>query len=141
MYAAAPLAKGAEMDPASLKDVPLFAGLSRRARKIVAQHTDEVQMAAGKEIVSEGALAYELFVIIEGSAEVSEGGTVIAQMGQGDVIGEIGVLRTHKRTATVTATTPIKALVLYGPEFTALRETMPEVFTELESLIEERLSK
>lgn len=140
MYAAGPLAKGAEIDPASLKEVPLFAGLSRGARKVVAQHTDEVRLAPGTKIVSEGALAYELFVIVEGTAQVSEGGTDIAQMGPGDVVGEIGVLRTHKRTATVTATSPVKALVLYGPELTALRETMPEVFTELESLIEERLS-
>ena len=129
------------MDPASLKDVPLFAGLSRRVRKIVAQHADEVAMAAGTEIVSEGALANELFVIVEGTAEVFEGGTMIRQLGPGAVVGEIGVLRTHKRTATVTATTPVKAIVLYGPELTALGETMPEVFTELESLIEERLSR
>jgi len=129
------------MDPASLKDVPLFAGLSRRVRKIVAQHADEVAMAAGTEIVSEGALANELFVIVEGTAEVFEGGTMIRQLGPGAVVGEIGVLRTHKRTATVTATTPVKAIVVYGPELTALDETMPEVFTELESLIKERLSQ
>lgn len=106
----------------------------------MARHTDEVQLTAGSEIVSEGALAYELFVIVDGTAEVSEDGTVIATMGPGDVVGEIGVLKTHKRTATVTATSPVNALVLYGPELTALRETMPEVFTELEALIEERLS-
>jgi CRP-like cAMP-binding protein len=129
------------MDPASLKDVPLFAGLSRRVRKIVAQHADEVAMAAGTEIVSEGALANELFVIVEGTAEVFEGGTMIRQLGPGAVVGEIGVLRTHKRTATVTATTPVKAIVVYGPELTALDETMPEVFAELESLIEERLAE
>lgn len=141
MYPADPVNKGAEIDPASLKDVPLFAGLSRRARKIVARHTDEVKLAAGTEIVSEGALANELFVIVDGTAEVFEDGTKIAELGPGDVVGEIGVLKTHKRTATVTATTPVKALVLFGPEMTALHETMPEVFTELESLIEERLSR
>ena len=129
------------MDPASLKDVPLFAGLSRRVRKVVAQHADEVAVAAGTEIVSEGALAHELFVIVEGTAEVSKGGTMIRQLGPGDVVGEIGVLKTHKRSATVTATTPVKAIVVYGPELTALDETMPEVFAELESLIEERLAE
>lgn len=129
------------MDPASLKDVPLFASLSRRVRKIVAQHADEVTVAVGTEIVSEGALAHELFVIVEGTAEVSEGGITIRQLGPGDVVGEIGVLKTHRRTATVTATTPVKAIVVYGPELTALDETMPEVFAELETLIEERLSE
>lgn len=133
--------QGAEIDPAPLKDVPLFAGLSRRMRKIVAQHTDQVQLTAGTEIVSEGSLANELFVIVDGTAEVFEGGTKIAELGSGDVVGEIGVLKTHKRTATVIATSPIKALVMYGPELTALNETVPEVFSELESLIEERLSR
>jgi CRP-like cAMP-binding protein len=141
LYSAALLNERADMDPASLTDVPLFADLSRRVRKIVAQHADEVEVPAGTEIVSEGALAYELFVIVEGAAEVSEDGNKINELGPGDVVGEIGVLKTHKRTATVTATTPVKAIVLYGPELTALDETMPEVFTELESLIEERLSK
>jgi CRP/FNR family transcriptional regulator, cyclic AMP receptor protein len=118
----------------------LFADLSRRARKVVAQHTDEVELAAGAELVSEGALANELFVIVDGTVDVFEGGNKIAELGPGDVVGEIGVLKTHKRTATVTATTPVKALVIYGPELTALDKTMPEVFTELESLIEERLA-
>ena len=86
-------------------------------------------------------MAYELFVIVDGTADVFEGETKIAELGPGQVVGEIGVLRTHKRTATVIATTPVKALVIYGPELTALQETMPEVFTELESMIEERLSK
>lgn len=141
MYSAGPVNEGAEIDPASLKDVPLFADLSRRVRKTVARHTDEVELDTGTEIVSEGALAYELFVIVDGTADVSEGGTKIGEMGPGDVVGEIGVLKTHKRTATVTATTPVRALVMYGPELTALSETMPEVFAELELLIEERLGR
>jgi CRP-like cAMP-binding protein len=141
MYAAAPVDKGAEIDPASLKDIPLFAGVSRRVRKIVAQHTDEVELAANTEIVSEGGLAHELFFIVDGTADVFEGRTKIAELGPGDVVGEIGVLKTHKRIATVIATSPIKALVMYGSELTALRETMPEVFSQLETLIEERLSR
>lgn len=141
MYPAGQVDKEAEIDPANLKDVPLFAGLSRRARKIVARHTDEVKLSAGTDLVSEGALANELFVIVDGSADVFEGENKIAELGPGDVVGEIGVLKTHKRTATVTATSPVKALVIFGPEMTALHKTMPEVFTELESLIEERLAR
>jgi CRP-like cAMP-binding protein len=100
-----------------------------------------VELPAGAEMVSEGTLAHELFVIVDGTAEVFEDGNKINDLGPGDVVGEIGVMKTHKRTATVTATTPIKALVMFGPEMTALQKTMPEVFAELESLIEERLSK
>lgn len=127
------------MDIAALRGVPLFADLSRRALKAVAQHADEIDLSSGAEIVSEGRLASEMFVILEGSADVSRDGTKVNELGPGDVVGEIGVLETHKRTATVTATSPIRAIVMYGPELTALESKMPEVFHELRELIQERL--
>ncbi|MGH8871099.1 MAG: cyclic nucleotide-binding domain-containing protein [Acidimicrobiia bacterium] len=126
------------MDPKVLKEVPLFAGLSRRVRNVVAQHADEVSLPEGTKMITEGALAYDMYVILEGSVEVWEGDSKIAELGPGDVAGEIGVLETHLRTATVIASTPVKALVMFGPELTALEKTMPSVFAELESLIRER---
>jgi hypothetical protein len=127
------------IDASVLNDVPLFSGLSRRGRKVVAQHADEVRIPEGEEFVSEGSLAYEMYVMLEGSADVFRGDTKVSEMGPGDVIGEIGVLVTHKRMATVVATSPIRAIVMYGPELTALESRMPEVFDELKALIAERL--
>lgn len=126
------------MDASQLESVPLFADLSRRDLKAVAQHADEVELANGAKIVEQGWLAYELFVIQSGNADVLIDGEVIAQLGPGDVVGEIGVLKTHMRTATVVATTPVKAIVMFGPELTALTDSLPGVLTELERLITER---
>ncbi len=127
------------MDPARLKDLPLFSHLSRRQRKIIAQHADEVDVAAGAKIVEQDRLAHELFVIERGTADVFDGDDLIAQLGPGDVVGEIGVLETHKRTATVVATSPVSAVVMYGPELTALKESLPDVFADLEELVRIRL--
>ncbi|MEX1038916.1 MAG: cyclic nucleotide-binding domain-containing protein [Acidimicrobiia bacterium] len=129
----------ADIDAETLKNLPIFSSLSRRELRTVAQHADEVVLPAGSEIVSAGALAYEMFIIVEGAADVLVDSVKINQLGSGDVVGEIGVLKTHKRTATVVATTPIKAVVMYGPELKALEESVPEVFTQLKSLIRERL--
>lgn len=129
----------ADIDAEPLKNLPIFSGLSRRELRIVAQHADEVVLPAGREIVSAGALAYEMFIIVEGAADVLVDSVKINQLGSGDVVGEIGVLKTHKRTATVVATTPIKAVVMYGPELQALEQSVPELFTQLKSLIRERL--
>jgi CRP-like cAMP-binding protein len=126
------------MDPKRLESIPLFSQLPRKERKAVARHADEVQLAEGAKIVEEGRLAYELFVIESGTADVLEGDTLIARMGAGDVVGEIGVLQTHKRTATVVATSPVDAVVMYGPELTALKGSMPHVLAELERLVAER---
>ncbi len=127
------------MDPAQLEDLPLFSGLSRRQRKTIAQHADEVDVAAGSKLVEQDRLANELYIIKTGSADVFDGEDLINQLGPGDVIGEIGVLETHKRTATVVATTPISAVVMYGPELTALKDSVPALFADLETLVRSRL--
>lgn len=126
------------MDADRLKSISPFSQLPRKERKVIARHADEVKLDEGAKITVEGRLAHELFVIEEGTAEVFDGENLIATMGPGDVVGEIGVLKTHKRTATVVATSPIKAVVIYGPELTALRESMPHLFGELERLVSER---
>lgn len=129
------------MDAERLKDVPLFRDLPRRKRKIVAQHGDEVRLPAGAKLVKEGHIAYELFVIVEGSADVFEGETKIAELGSGDVVGEIGVLETITRTATVVATSPIVAIVMYAPEVRALEKALPGLIGELKELARERLER
>jgi CRP/FNR family cyclic AMP-dependent transcriptional regulator len=126
------------MDVARLNEVPLFAGLSRRERKAIAQHADEIEVPAGTRLVNEGQLAYELFVIVSGTADVLVGEERIAAVGPGDVIGEVGVLETHKRTASVIATSPISAIVVNGPELRAMARDYPDVDAQLRGLIAER---
>ena len=129
------------MDPAQLENLPLFAHLSRKKQRLIAQHADEVDVAAGAKLVEQDRLAYELFVIKEGTAQVFDGEDLIRELGPGDIVGEIGVLRTHKRTATVVATSPILAVVMYGPELTTLKESLPEVFADLEESVRDRLGR
>lgn len=126
------------MDSQRLEDIPLFSELSRRDRKRVAEHADEVDIASGTTLIEEGRLAYEFFVIVEGMADVFHGSDKIASVGPGDVLGEIGVLQTHKRTATVVATSPMRLVVMYGPELTALTDKMPKVLDRLYAIIRER---
>ncbi len=127
-----------DVDIANLESIPLFAALPRKERSVVAEHADEVRLEQGTHIVDEGHLAYEVFVFKSGTADVLHDGAVIARIGPGDVVGEIGVLKTHIRTATVIATSPVEAIVMYGPELTGLKGTMPHVWAELERLVEER---
>jgi len=67
----------------------------------------------------QGSLGREFFVIVEGSAEVARGGTRIATRGAGEFVGEIALLTTTKRTATVTATTPLRCFVMTQGEIAA----------------------
>jgi len=126
------------MDVARLDSIPLFAHLSKSERKTIAKHADEVQIPSGTRIIEQGHAANELLVIERGTADVLDGEAVIAQMGPGDVVGEIGLLNYSRRTATVVATSPIEAIVMYGPELMAMKKSVPEVFEELERLVAER---
>ena len=128
------------MDQAQLKELSVFSGLSRRQRQTIAQHADEIAVPAGGKLVEQNRLANELYVIKTGSAEVFDGEDLINVLGPGDVIGEIGVLETHKRTATVIATSETSAIVMYGPELTALKNAVPALFDKLEELVRNRLN-
>ncbi len=127
------------MDASDLKSVPLFAGLSKRERELVARLADEVDVPAGKVLTQEGGPSQEFFVITSGSATVTRDGGEVGHLGAGDFFGEIGVLRSEPRTATVTADTPMRLLVLFAQNFTALDHELTEVRECVEKAMAERM--
>ncbi len=103
-----------------LGQVPFFEGLSKNVLARIDSHVDEVSIPAGRKLTEQGTGAYEAFIIAEGEAEVKVGGEVVGHTEVGELIGEIGVLKRTLRTATVTATTPMKLLVINPRELTWL---------------------
>jgi CRP-like cAMP-binding protein len=128
------------MDESGLKSVPLFAGLSDKERKTLASWTDTIDIREGKELAREGDFAYEFFVITKGTAEVTHGSDHVRDLGPGDFFGEIGILASEKRTATVTATSPMEVIVMTGQALKSLRQEDPQVAQRLKEAIEERLT-
>jgi CRP/FNR family cyclic AMP-dependent transcriptional regulator len=128
------------MNADHLKSMPLFAGLSRRDRDLVARYADEVDVPAGKTLTEEGGSAREFFVIDSGTASVTRGGQEINTLGPGDFFGEIGLLRHSPRTATVTATSPMRLVVLFAQNFAALEDQLDEVGKVVDRVMAERLA-
>ena len=94
-----------------LKRVPLFAELDRRNLTKLAKRFREHIAPAGSIVVREGSMSgVGFFVIVDGEASVSVGGTVVATLGPGDHFGEIALVSEAERTATVTATTELHLL-------------------------------
>jgi CRP-like cAMP-binding protein len=123
-----------------LRRVPLFAACSKRQLEAIASIADELDLPEGKVLIREGERGREFFVLIEGTAEVSQGGTVIRELGPGDFFGEIALISNTPRTATVTASTPIRALVITDRAFRALLERMPELQPKVMQALAERLN-
>lgn len=83
---------------------------------------------------------YEMLAIVEGTAQVEQGGTTVAQVGPGDVIGEMGVIGRGQRNATVTATSPMLLIALDHWDFAKLRKSVPKIVERLTAVIAARQS-
>ena len=127
------------MKAEELRGVPLFEGLSDDVLRELAVWLEESRVSAGKNLVDEGDYAYDLSVIIEGTAEVTRGGEHVADLGPGDFFGEMGVLSEEgRRLATVVAKTDMKLLTLKEYDVDRMRKKAPEMIEELQAAIRER---
>ena len=129
------------MEAKELQRIPLFAGLSRHDRERVARWADEIDEPAGYHLVDQGHFPHEFFVLIDGTVEVMKDGEHLTDLGPGDFFGEIALVEHERRTATVRATTPVRAIVMHAREFGAMRGEMPAVAGRIESAIRERLAR
>jgi CRP/FNR family transcriptional regulator, cyclic AMP receptor protein len=108
-----------------LAQVPLFSALSRRELALVARRAEDVSVAAGKVLVSEGETGQQFFVIMKGTAKLTRRGRKIAMLGPGASFGELALLDKHPRNATAVAETPMELVVLGQREFAGLIDDVP----------------
>ena len=123
-----------------IKRVPLFGNCSKRELEQIASIADEIDLREGKVLIAEGKSGREFFVLLEGEAEVTKDGRQINRLGAGDFFGEIALVSRSPRTATVTATTPVRALVITDRSFRRLLEESPEIQLKVLEALAERLA-
>jgi CRP/FNR family transcriptional regulator, cyclic AMP receptor protein len=135
---------GAAMNPADLDSIPLFAKLSPDERARIAAAARPVHFATGEVIVNRGEFSFDFYAITGGAAEVRQDERRVAELGAGDVLGEMGVLpagsgsRDRRRGATVTVTEPTDALAIDGRELRRLTDEIPALAGALRTLVAER---
>jgi CRP/FNR family transcriptional regulator, cyclic AMP receptor protein len=126
------------MDADRLKRIPLFAELSHKQLERAARLADEIDVGEGEHLVDEGRLAHEFFAIEDGKAEVLHESKVIGELGPGDFFGEIALVTMGRRTASVVAKSPMKVVVIFGPNFNSLADDLPQVKQKIDQAIAER---
>ncbi|HEY8019032.1 MAG: cyclic nucleotide-binding domain-containing protein [Actinomycetota bacterium] len=110
-----------------LAKVPLFSGCSQKDLQTIARVVKDIDHEDGTVIAREGEPGIGLFVIADGTAEVTIGGSKKASLGPGDFFGEIALLDGGPRTATVTATSDVKLLGLTEWVFRGLMQEHPTI--------------
>jgi len=113
--AATPAPEGTRLE--LLQSIPLFAPLSTLALEQLARRLVPLRVAAGETIIREGERGDRFYAIAEGEVEVTTGGRLVAALGPGDYFGEIALLRSVPRTATVTARSAVSAFSLESGDF------------------------
>jgi CRP-like cAMP-binding protein len=124
----------------ALSRAPLFEGLTKKELRELARVTDDLKVEPGTVLCREGRVGQEFFVIVDGEAEVTKGGKHVATRSGGDFVGEIALLTTKTRTATVTATTPLRCFVLTQGAFRRVLEENPPVQLKVMTALAERLA-
>jgi CRP-like cAMP-binding protein len=122
-----------------LGKVPLFSGLSQRELEAIVRAGKEVEHRAGHVIAREGDRGIGFFLVLSGEARVSRGGKGLAKLGPGDFFGEISLLDRGPRTATVTASTPIRLLGVTAWVFRGLLTENPSIALKLLEVVAGRL--
>jgi CRP/FNR family transcriptional regulator, cyclic AMP receptor protein len=122
-----------------IKSVPLFSECSRKELNEVAGIADEIDLREGKELTKQGRPGREFFILVDGTADVKKGSRRVNRLGPGDFFGEISLVRQVPRTATVLATSPVRALVITDRSFRSLLDHQPGIQGKVMSALAARL--
>jgi CRP-like cAMP-binding protein len=117
-----------------------FAGLDPADLERIAEKASEAEASEGEALATQGDFGYALYAIESGTAEVSTEGRVLRTLGPGDVFGEIAVLVSGRRTASVIATSPMQLIAVFNRDVWALERECPGVAERLRALVAERQS-
>lgn len=110
-----------------LKQAPLFSDCSRRELNEIATIADEIHFPPGKVLMTEGEAGKEFVVIVDGTVAISRGGKRVPLRGDATFFGETALLTGTPRNATVTTTSPVRALVITGRAFGRLLTDSPRI--------------
>jgi CRP/FNR family transcriptional regulator, cyclic AMP receptor protein len=124
-----------------LRELDLFSEASRSELAVIAKQLTRLKVKAGRVLVREGAIGNEFMIMVNGVAEVTQGGRRIATIGRGDLVGEMSLLQSSgrgRRNATVTAVTDAEIYAGSPAEFRRIMEAAPSVAEKVQQTIASR---
>ena len=133
------------MNEETLKQVPLFAGLSKKELQVLVKSSQERTYKPGATIIKQGDTGVGLYIIEKGHAKVTQeqdldrAEVVLNQVGPGDVLGEMALLDDLPRSANVVAEDEVTAILLPVWEFRTALRSNPEIGLKLLSVLSHRL--
>jgi CRP/FNR family cyclic AMP-dependent transcriptional regulator len=115
------------LSPETLKQVPLFSGLSSRDLKQLAGAMHDRTFPAGREVTTEGEGGLGFFVVLDGTATVTVDGQTRRTLGPGEHFGEMALIDGGRRSAKVTADTDLQCAGMTAWNFRPFLKDHPDV--------------
>lgn len=122
-----------------LSRVPLFSACSQKELRDVASLGTPLDVKAGRELTREGERGAEFFLVLDGSATCVINSKKVATYGPGDWFGEMALLDQGPRSATITAQSPMRVLVVSAQEFGGLIANAPSIGRKMLQTMAQRL--
>jgi CRP/FNR family transcriptional regulator, cyclic AMP receptor protein len=124
------------MDAERMRAVPLFASLTDEELYAIAPFAGELHVRAGTSVGQPGEAAQQVFAIVAGTVVVRHEGRTAAELGPGDVFGDMGVVSPASRAPTAVASTDARLITLTRWELRRMRRVMPHVVEEMRRRVE-----
>lgn len=122
-----------------LKSIDLFRALPSEELAQIAEIAEEQPLAAGDEVFGEGEPGDALYLIVEGEVKVHKGEKELVRLSVRDVFGEMAVLDSEPRSASVTATDDAVCLKIGRDDFRDILSERPEIAMGVMKVLTRRL--
>jgi CRP-like cAMP-binding protein len=119
----------------------VLAGCPDEDLDAVARVATERGFAAGETLMAEGDFGHSLFLIESGTAEALQEGTKVGDLGPGDVVGEVAVLASGRRIASVVATSPVQAIAFFKRDVWGLEKEAPDAARRIRAAMEKHVAQ
>ncbi|HTO01116.1 MAG TPA: cyclic nucleotide-binding domain-containing protein [Microthrixaceae bacterium] len=124
-----------------IQSISIFAGCTVKELEEIDRLADEVHIEAGRTIIRQGELGQEFAMIVSGEAEIVKDGKVVATIGPGSYFGEVALLDTVARSASVVAKTDMSLEVIDRRGFNTLLDDLPQLSRSMLLGLARRLSE
>ena len=125
----------------ALRNVPLFANLSKRDLAHIGRITEEIESKPGQVLMRQGELGHDLMLLVDGSARVEQNGREIDRLVSGDAFGEMSLLDGKPRSATVITEELSTLLIVHKQSFDDLLDTVPGLYRQMLVALCERIRR
>ena len=123
----------------ALSKVPLFARCSQKELEFLVTRTDEVDVPAGRTLITQGRAGDSCYLLLDGQATAQVDGRDRPALEPGSFFGEISMLDRGPATATVVTSAPSKLMVMSHAQFRDAIRANDQLLSQVMAAMAERL--